>query len=195
MRSGINCMPLLFYCPLPQLRSQKRPKLSEEAIPHPLDMKRFGNLQHSLILELVGGRLHLKSVRIRPIFPKPVRRAELNEALVQCRNSRKGVPEDSPAAAVLEAESDVGDPVSYRPRIAARDGLEALRVLIRGADEVSVAALQGEAVRERGETGNDVHDRLIDAPQIQRRESFPPVLGVSGILNELPWFGERLQWR
>jgi hypothetical protein len=69
-----------------------------------------------------------------------------------------------------------------------------VKVLSWDTDKVPVAALQSEAVRQRGKTNNDVHDRPVNGAQIQRREGILPILYVSGVFHELPGTGERLQW-
>jgi hypothetical protein len=42
------------------------------------------------------------------------------------------------------------------------------------------AGLQREAARKRGETGNDVDDRLVDGAHIQRCQCSLSILGVLG---------------
>jgi hypothetical protein len=68
--------------------------------------------------------------------------------------------------AVLNAQCDVRYSVSHRASVARRDRVERMSILFRRADEVPVTGLQGEAVRKRGEIGNDVRDRFVNGPQV-----------------------------
>ena len=147
---------------LTQFPIQYYPELSKEEVSGRLGLKRLGRLQDGLILQLVGDGFHLKNIRINPMLPEPVRRSELDMTWVNRRNSCKGFAESPPTTAVLYAKGDVGDSVPYQVTIATRDRLQTVRVLLRSAYEVPIAALQGEAVRERGETTNDVHNRFVD---------------------------------
>jgi len=105
-------------------------KLSEEKVPGPLSTKRLGNLQNCLVLQLVGGRSHLKSIRVNPLFPEPIRRPELKIARVNRLDSREGIAEGPPTAAILDAESDVADSVPHQTNIIARDRLQLANCLI-----------------------------------------------------------------
>ena len=57
----------------------------------------------------------------------------------------------------VEAEGHVGDPVPYRASMPLWDRLQAVEILRWTAQEVSEAALQSVAMRQRREATDDVH--------------------------------------
>lgn len=79
---------------------------------------------------------------------------------------------------VFKAQGEVGDSVLHQARMATRDGIECMRVLFRGADEVPVTRLKGKAVRKRCETGDDVDDWGVNGTQVQCRQGALPIAAV-----------------
>ncbi len=145
------------------------------------------------MLQPVNGGLDLKDARVDPPLPEPVRRAELDIPRGDLRDARQRLAKRPPSGTVLKAQREVGDPVGDGAATARRDGFETARALTRSADEVPTAALQREALGERRETGDDVHDERVDGLQVERLQGVLPVLRVVGALHELPCLGERLQ--
>jgi hypothetical protein len=158
--SGLFFQPLLYTAfdfdfdessarqELTRFHCQQQPELMEEPISRPLRIESFHAIQNKLILQHVSGRSCLKCVRIDATFPKPVCRPELDVTRVNRGNTGERLSEGPPTMAVLQAERYVGDPIRYRSGIALRDRIEIARLLTGCAEEVPVAAPEGEAVLE-----------------------------------------------
>jgi hypothetical protein len=178
---------------LTQLCFQQVSKLTEEETSALLDVQCFRVLEDSFIFPLVPRGLELQRIRIDVTFPEPLCRAELDIIWIKCRDLRQGIVEGPPCWTIVYTEHDVGESVSYTTGIFGGNGVKAVGVLFRGAEEMPVAALHGEAMRQCGKAINDVHNRLVNRTQVQCRQSVVAVFGVSWVLNKLPRFCECLQ--
>ena len=178
---------------LTQLCFQQVSKLTEEETSALLDVQCFRVLEDSFIFPLVPRGLELQRIRIDVTFPEPLCRAELDIIWIKCRDLRQGIVEGPPCWTIVYTEHDVGESVSYTTGIFGGNGVKAVGVLFRGAEEMPVAALHGEAMRQCGKAINDVHNRLVNRTQIQCRQSVVTVFGVSWVLYKLPRFCECLQ--
>jgi len=94
---------------------------------------------------------------------------------------------------VLQAESYVCDSIGRQARKLEWNWINVVRGLLGGTDEVSVAALKGEAMREYGEPANNIRDRIIDGSQSQCGNGPLPGVDVTTVLYKLPGFGECFQ--
>jgi len=178
---------------LTQLCFQQVSKLTEKQTSALLNVQCFRVLKESFIFPLVPRRLELQRIRIDVPFPEPLCRAKLDIIWIKCRDLRQGIVEGSPRWVIVYTERNVGESVSYTTGIFDGNGVKAIGVLFRGPEEMPIAALHGEAVRQCGKAINDVHNRLVNSTQIQCRQSVVAVFGVSWVLHKLPRFCECLQ--
>jgi len=176
-----------------QLSLQQVSKLTEKETSALLDVQCFRVLEDSFIFPFEPHGLELQRIRIDVTFPEPLCGAELDIIWITCRDLRQGIVEGPPGWTIVYTEYDVGESVSYTTGIFGGNGVKGVGVLFRGPEEMSVAALHGEAVRQCGKAINDVHNRLVNSAQIQCRQSVVTVFGVSWVLHKLPRFCECLQ--
>jgi len=172
---------------------QQASKLTEEETSLLLDVQCFGVLEDSFIFPLETRRLELEHIRIDEPFPEPLCAAKLDIIRIKFRDLRQGIMEGPPRLTIIYTEHDVSEPVSYITGIIGGNGVKAVGVLFRRIEEMSIAALHGEAVRQCGKAMNDVHDRLVNRTQIQCRQSIMTVFGESWVLHKLPRLCKCLQ--
>ena len=177
-----------------QLCFQQVSKLTEEETSALLDMQCFCVFEDSFIFPLVPRGLELQRIRIDEPFPEPLCAAKLNIIRIKFRDLRQGIVEGSPRWTIIYTEHGVSEPVSYITGIIGGNGIKAVGALFRRIEEMSIAALHGEAVRQCGKAMNDVHDRFVNRTQIQCRQNIMTVFGESWVLHKLPWFCKCLQW-
>ena len=176
-----------------QLCFQQVSNLTEKETSALLDVQCFRVLKDGFIFIFASRRLDLQRIRIDVPFPKPLCGAELDILWIKGRDLLQGMVECLPCWVIVYTERDVGESVSYITGIFGGNGVKVVGVLLRGIEKMSVAALQGEAVRQFDKAINDVHNRLINRTQIQCRQSFVTVFGVLWALYKLPRFCECLQ--
>jgi hypothetical protein len=176
-----------------QLCFQQVSKLTEKETSALLYVQCFSVLEDSFIFPLVPRGLELQRIRIDVAFPEPLCGAKLGILWIKCRDLRQGVVEGPPGWAIVYTERDVGESVSYTTGIFGGNGVKAEGVLFRGPEEMPVAALHSEAVRQCGKAINDVHNRRVNSTQIQCRQSVVTVSRVAWVLYKLPRLCECLQ--
>jgi len=71
--------------------------------------------------------------------------------------------------AVVDAEREIGDSVLDPSGSVTWNGVQVVGILSLGAQEMSVATLQGEAVGQSREAIDDVDNRPVDGARIQYR--------------------------
>jgi hypothetical protein len=189
----VSVIFLLARLMLIQLCFQQISKLAEEEASALLNVQCFRVLEDSFIFPLVPRGLELQRIRIDITFPEPLCGAKLDIIWIKCRDLRQGIVEGSPRWAIVYTEHGVGESVSYTTGIFGGNGVKVVGVLFRGPKEMPIAALHGEAVRQCDKAINDVHNRLVNSAQIQFRQSFVTVFGVSWVFHKLPRFCECLQ--
>jgi len=98
-------------------------------------------------------------------LPEPVRGAKLHILGINRRDFRQ-VGEKAPSLyTILEAKSDIGDPVGNDANVLFGEGIKAVRCRLFGMDEMAEAALESEAVRKFCKTRDNLPDGHINAFQ------------------------------
>ena len=86
---------------------------------------------------------------------------------------------------VLETKGYVRDPVLDRANIVSGDRLQVFRFRFRGVNEVAVAALYGEAIRQSYKTRDDLTNWCVDVLDSEVCQDKFPVTLESRIIDEL----------
>ncbi|MHB8868099.1 MAG: hypothetical protein ACYC6T_02395 [Thermoleophilia bacterium] len=158
----------------------------EEEVSDFLDLKRLliSNRGHVSVLEPLG--LDLQGIGIRIPLPEPTGRPELNELGGDVRNALEQLAKLVPWNTVLDAQSNVGNPVFHRSSTLFRESLDTVRIRLPGVNEMPMAALKSEAVGEYAEGVDHASDWSINRIQIERRQGAVAILPVRWVRHEEP---------
>jgi len=120
-------------------------------------MQRFLVIKYRRVLTLKPVWFHLQRIGIDLSFPEPLRTTELDVVRIDSGDLFQRFEQPSSQKTVLNTEGNVGNPVlHFSNGIFPRQGLKVMRVFLTVVDEMSIAALQCETIRQSVESVDEI---------------------------------------
>jgi len=177
-----------------QQRLNELTETGNELVSDLLYSKRLSMADDDLVFVCEPDRLDLYRKGIEVALPEPVRGAQLHILGINGREFRQ-VGEKVPAlGTILEAKGDIRDPIGYRANVLFGERIKVVRCLLLAMDEMTEAALEGEAVRQFHEARDNLTDGFINALQREVAEFAVPLDLVMWFVDEFSEFREGLNF-